>query len=311
MKSSILGKLTALILILTLAPLAALGFMALNDIKGMGDEAVDSVDSIGETAVADSTKSLNDLGKTVIMQKAIDVAKQIEIYVKNNPTKTIADMQADEYFNAIAVQPVGLTGYTALTDVDTLYCRWHANPKVANTDLHGLAEKLPGFWGVMEKSQGGVVSEGYYDWLEADGSTKQKYMYIAIVDAKTADGVQLSVAATTYIEEFSAPVADLQTKIDAGVTDITKDIDAGTQAVQQRTLILIVVTIAIAALIGILFARSLTTPIKQLTKAGNEIAAGNLDTKLPVIKSKDEIKALGDTVSALVDALKFLKESKK
>jgi hypothetical protein len=146
--------------------------------------------------------------KEAIKQKAKDVAKQIEIYLKSNPSKTVADLQTDEYFKEIAVQPVGKTGYTALTDYDTLTNRFHKNPEMVNLDIVKLSEKLPGFWRIISATKGGQESDGIYDWQEADGSIKQKYMYIAIVDARTADNAGFSVAATTYLDEYSAIPAD-------------------------------------------------------------------------------------------------------
>ena len=144
-----------------------------------------------------------------IKQKAIDVARQIEIYIKLNPDKTIKDLQNDSYFQEIAIQQVGKTGYTAVTDYDTLTCRFHKNPAIIDMDLSLLSEKLPGFWNIMSKTKGGYEAEGTYDWEEADGSIKQKYMYIALVNAKTADGVGLHVAATTYLDEYEEIVEKL------------------------------------------------------------------------------------------------------
>ena len=92
--------------------------------------------------------------KRAIRQQAIGVAKQIEIYITLNPDKTIKDLQNDSYFQSIAVQPVGKTGYTAVTDYSTLTCRFHTNPKVVDLELEKLAEKLPGFWSVMSTTRG-------------------------------------------------------------------------------------------------------------------------------------------------------------
>jgi hypothetical protein len=140
--------------------------------------------------------------KEAIKQKAEDVARQVEIYLNINNGKTVPDLQADEYFQKIAVQKVGQTGYTAVTDYDSLIARFHSNPKIVNLDLSNLAEKLPGFWNIMKQAKGGQAVEGIYDWEEADGSIKKKYMYIAVVGVKTADGVGFNVAATTYLDEY-------------------------------------------------------------------------------------------------------------
>ncbi|MBU1705045.1 MAG: transporter substrate-binding domain-containing protein [Nanoarchaeota archaeon] len=146
---------------------------------------------------------LQILAQSSIKQKAKDVAKQIEIYLKSNPQITIDDLKKDPYFNSIAVQSVGKTGYTAVTDYDTLVPIAHSNPDIVGIYLGTLADILPGFWNIMSRTKGGYDSEGFYDWKEPDGSIKQKYMYIAVVDAKTADRVGLHVAATTYLDDYA------------------------------------------------------------------------------------------------------------
>lgn len=143
--------------------------------------------------------------KEAIKQKAIDVAKQIEIYINAHPEKTLFDLQQDEYFQKIAVQPVGKTGYTAVNDYNTLITRFHVNPDIVDLDLSTLAKKLPEFWDLVYRTKGGREVGGVYNWEESDGSFKQKYLYFATVHTKTADGVGLSVAATTYLDEYKKP----------------------------------------------------------------------------------------------------------
>jgi PAS domain S-box-containing protein len=145
-----------------------------------------------------------------IKKDATNVAAQISEYLKDNPQATLADLQKDPNFQEIAVQPVGKTGYTAVTDYDSLIARFHKSPSTVDLDLHLLADKLPGFWSIMSKTKGGQRAEGFYDWLESDGRIEQKYMDIEIVDRRTADGVGLSVAATTYIDEYGYDLANFK-----------------------------------------------------------------------------------------------------
>ena len=63
---------------------------------------------------AEYDKDAFSSAQKAIKQKAEDVAKQVEIYIKSNPELTVLDLQNDSYFQNIAVQPVGKTGYTAL-----------------------------------------------------------------------------------------------------------------------------------------------------------------------------------------------------
>jgi len=139
-----LAKMIVMMLILSLVPLGAVGYLSLQDEKTIGLGAANDAQVMGEQIIDDSTLALNTLGAQVIQQKAQDVARQIEIYLADHPEATVTDLQNDTFFSTIAVQPVGQTGYTALTDVDTLICRFHKNPKLVNSDLHNLNASLPG-----------------------------------------------------------------------------------------------------------------------------------------------------------------------
>jgi methyl-accepting chemotaxis protein len=217
---------------------------------------------------------------------------------------SVSDLQKDAYFKSLAVQPVGKTGYTAVTDVKTLICRFHANAKIINLDLHNLEKTLPGFFGVMAQSEGGKEVFGYYDWAEPDGSIKQKYMHIAIVDAKTADGVRFSVAATTYIDEFSAPVVQTKEKINGAVSK-TKDMIALAVAKMQNTVIVIfILTIFFLLLLCMSFAHSISKPIKALKDAADKITSGEFDVVLPNAKGSDEVSELTGSVEMLITAFK-------
>ncbi len=203
---------------------------------GLGVVAAANLDDYDTKSVSEPVKE--SFAEKSIRQKAENVAKQIEIYIQSNPEKTIHDLQNDSYFQEITVQQVGKTGYTAVTDYDTLTCRFHSNPKIVDMDLHNLAEKLPGFWSIMSKTEWGKVAEGIYDWEEADGSIKQKYMYIAIVDAKTAEGVGLSVAATTYLDEYEEEENNPDSKefIDSKLDILSDKIDTRLENIENDLL---------------------------------------------------------------------------
>ena len=143
-----------------------------------------------------------NFSKIAIKNKSRDVARQIKLYLENNPNKTLSDLQNDSLFQTVAVQRVGKTGYTALTNQDSFVVLFHKNKDLVGVDLHSLSKKLPGFWNIMKSSKEENEVSGLYDWEEVDGTISQKFMYITRVDAKTADGVVMNVAATTYLDEY-------------------------------------------------------------------------------------------------------------
>jgi len=139
--------------LLALLLLFLLGIVSVSGADGIQGKA--SIDpSAGTADSSQYTKPYFESAKDSIRQKAVDVARQIEIYIRLNPNMTVKDLQADPYFQSIAVQPVGKTGYTAVTDYDTLICRFHKNPALIDKDLHELADILQGFWGIMSRTKG-------------------------------------------------------------------------------------------------------------------------------------------------------------
>jgi len=53
---------------------------------------------------------------TLIQQKAIDTARQLDLTLQAYPYMTLEDLQRDNSFSSIAVQNVGRTGYTSIHD---------------------------------------------------------------------------------------------------------------------------------------------------------------------------------------------------
>ncbi|RLA96315.1 MAG: hypothetical protein DRG69_01235 [Deltaproteobacteria bacterium] len=261
-----------------------------------------NMSTIGELLLDQGKKSLEDLGAKVIEEKAKSVAKQLEIYIKTHPNKTIADLQKDETFKSLAVQPVGKTGYTAVQNCETAVNYFHPNPKIVNMDLHKLASKLPQFWKIMERSLGGHDSYGYYDWQDPDGRIRKKFMYITTVKARTADGVRLGVAATTYLDEFSMPMVKWESTVSTFI---------------QRKLRLFYSIIAVTAVAvvvaSLLLARAITRPILYLAHVADQISTGKLGVKID-IKSSDEIGVLITAMKrmqrSLALAIKKLREQR-
>jgi diguanylate cyclase (GGDEF)-like protein/PAS domain S-box-containing protein len=153
--------------------------------------------------------ALRETGQQIIRLKAEKVAKDIENYLIRHPHMTVEDMQKDPRVKSVVIQSVGKTGYTVVHEAETSICRFHLNPKIVDTNFGALAGALPDFWMIIAAAKARKEAGGYYRWREADGSMREKYMWIATVSHPTADGITLSVAATTYIDEFLQPLTQL------------------------------------------------------------------------------------------------------
>jgi methyl-accepting chemotaxis protein len=223
-------------------------------------------------AVAESTQSLKQLGQDAIHQKALDAARQIELYLEAHPqlaTLSPQELQANQTLVSIAVQPVGQTGYTAVYDSAGIDY-FHTNPKIVGTDLHALSTSLPSFWAILQASLDGQASSGYYEWQDADGSIRDKYMSCVPVG-----NTNLRVAATTYIDEFYQPIRETEAKI----TNIF-------QNVHVFTLVSIALVGLGAIALAVWLAWGLSRPILSITDAAAAVEAGEFET----ISLKDTAK---------------------
>ncbi len=277
------------------------------EMESMNTAVVDEMEVMSSVGTREGVRTLNELGERMIREKAKDVAREIEIYMKMRPGSRISVLREDEELKKIAVQPVGETGYTAVHD-DKAINHFHTNPKIVGMNLRTLANRFPEFWKILEASLTGDAV-GYYDWEDADGVVRPKYMFIAPVE-----GTKLRVAATTYIDEFSRPARQIEKKL-AEIHDRTEKkllASAGRtyerfRRTSQRTLNIFVIVVAFSlGLIIILtfwFSRTIIRPITQLTQVANRISMGDLDTTVQ-IKSRDEVGLLAESFSRMQESLR-------
>jgi methyl-accepting chemotaxis protein len=251
-------------------------------------------------------ENLQELGEQMIYAKSCSVARQIEIYLQAYPDSTVESLQADAGFSTIAVQTVGETGYTAVYDSDGV-THFHVNPDIENMDMHELADTLPAFWVILEASLDGTASSGYYEWQDADGTVRDKYM--ACVPVGNTD---LRVAATTYIDEFSAPAAVMREQADAIVDRYRRfAFEQGLLVVGAGALVLILVLGGVY-LLRRRADRWYIRPIEELATAAEGFRAGSeISLQTSILARQDEIGTLGrafvegvERIMTLLDDLK-------
>jgi methyl-accepting chemotaxis protein len=202
------------------------------------------------------------------------------------------DVLKDPWLKVIAVQKVGETGYTAVHDNQGINY-FHSNPKIVGTDLHDLAKPLPAFWKILEVSLKGPAS-GYYDWKDADGRIRPKYMYLAQV--KDTD---LVVAATTYIDEFSRPAKAMEGKMKGIERTYLEDYQS-----RIKIFYLVILAVVVVLLATIFFyARSVIHPIRYLSQVADKISMGELDTQIRM-KGKGEVGVLADSIERMQISVK-------
>lgn len=307
-----------MLLILTIIPLVVLGYLAIGDAKELGLNAANESALMGETAITDSTEALNSLGEKMIAMQAESVSARIRDFLKSHPDMTADEISTDPRILEIMKEPVGETGYLSLSkwteENSPGIFAYHPSKSLIGIPFIALKDKLPkiveiGLKVSAEKKSGG----GYYPWIEEDGSIRDKYVWITSHHGETTtlDGYEMVVSATTYIDEFSKPAIETEKKIkmslDSSVSKIL--LETNSLSTQNTILMITIVTILITIIASVIFAQSLTRPLKQLTKAGRKISQGDLDVQIPEIKTNDEIKDLSESFKSAFAAIKFLMEN--
>ncbi|MBW2094253.1 MAG: zinc-ribbon domain-containing protein [Deltaproteobacteria bacterium] len=257
------------------------------------------LDQLTALITSESGQVVTHLAENIIKEKAESVASQVLLYLDSHRKLKKENFFQDEEFKKIAVQKVGVTGYTALyqlPDSGGIWRTWaHVNPKIIGIDMSKLKKPLgkafPGFWKVYTGVKEGKESKGYYRWKDKDGRIRDKFMVCTPVG-----NTSFVVAATTYLDEFTKEVKGLEKKAGA--------ISANTK---NAVFVILGSTLVLIALIVLWYGHALTKRIKSLTVLAEQISLGALDEELE-IRSKDEIGDLGEAIGRMQESIRLSME---
>ena len=254
---------------------------------------------LGTTAdllTRESSKFVNRMAEEKIASISAAVAIQCKLYLSSHPELQKEAFNKDTGFRSLAVQKVGLTGYTALYQLpgsDGVWRTWaHIQPKIIGIDMSTLKkplkENFAGFWKIYIGVKGGRKSQGYYTWKDKDDRFRDKFMVCTPVA-----GTPFIIAATTYLDEFTGPVRLMESnaKTLAGRAKMI------TWAILGATLLLI-------GLIVSIYSHRLTGKIKSLTEVAERISVGELGMEVET-KSKDEIGELAEAIARMQDSIRL------
>lgn len=245
----------------------------------------------------DSHTIVERLSHELVNDTAKMVANQCKLYLDANPYLAREDLSLDAEFRALALQPLGETGYTCLysiPDENGLSALWvHPNDRLIGIDLPATMKKVMGpeykaFIDIYTGAYNGNASRGYYKWQEKDGSFRDKYM--TCVPLK---GTPYIIAATTYVDEINRDVVQLKRT----ANQMTHKTRMSVFGVFGITLVLMGSTV-------LFYSRRLKSNLTTLINAAEKISIGDLDTEIKV-ETKDEISDLAETISRMQESIRL------
>ncbi|HIE16877.1 MAG TPA: HAMP domain-containing protein [Dehalococcoidia bacterium] len=287
-----------------LIPFLALSFISLGVISSLAFRTIYEIShltkqnsiSMGQEVTRQSIAALEDLGRRLVQRRALNVANEIELFMRYHPHIDVSELKDNEELADIAVQRVGQTGYTMVYD-KTGVVYFHNDPKMVGINLRKIGGEPVYFLSIVERSFLGEAS-GYYEWEDTEGKVRTKYMHCIPVDR-----TDLVVAAGTYIDEYSAPMEGLEAEIAATVLATTQYIEEQMRKAQLIFIAIFGGMILIAATVIFLLARAITRPILALTRGAEVIAKGELDYSIKA-DTGDEIQQLAEQFNNMARALK-------
>lgn len=235
------------------------------------------------------------IAKSSLKDKAKSVALQTQQYLYSHPDLKNEAFNRDIYFKKIALQKMGVTGYTFLYErpgADGIWRMWaHSDPKLVGIDLNQLRKPLGSafseFWKVLTGVENDTISQGFYTWMTPSGQTVNKYM----VSVPVA-GTPYVIAATTETEEFVRPIDVIEAKATL----------LSSQTRRANTVALLAGFLILGTII-LLYGRNLTARVRHLADVADRICVGELDTDIKT-SVQDEIGELGDAIARMRDSIK-------
>jgi len=255
------------------------------------------ISTLSSELAAGSSGTITIMSEEMVTGRAKEVASQCGVYLITHPELKRAFFNYDLKFKRIAVQKIGMTGFTSLYEVpktDGIWRTWaHVDPNMIGADMATLKESLkenfPEFWKICTGVKDGKQSRGYFKWGDGQGTQREKFMVSLPVV-----GTPYAVAATASLDEFIEPVRFMQE-------------GAALFALRTRNLVIAILvgTVILIGLIVAVEAYRLTAKIRYLTDVTERISVGDLDIEITGIKSRDEIGELADAITRMQESIRL------
>jgi len=257
------------------------------------------LNNLSSILTGESTKMVTQMAEDLIAESGRSVAKQCQIYLSSKPDLQKENFLYDANLRKLAVQKVGMTGYTSLYSVahdGKPMTQWvHPDPKFIGDPLNTIMRKTLGnefnrFENIVKPAEKGknIEHSGYYLWPDKDGKLRQKFMFNVPIE-----GTNYGISTTTSMDEFTLPVKRLEVR-SGKITSSTRNINFG----------ILIGTLLIIGVIVALYGHRLIFNIRHLTNITDRISVGELDAEIQ-IDSGDEIGQLAEAISRMQDSLRL------
>jgi predicted Zn finger-like uncharacterized protein len=252
---------------------------------------LDYMRSLAGLITEESSQLVTKMAEESVAEKARAVAREVRMYLATHPDLEEEEFSNDPGFMGVAIQKVGVTGYTFVVSrpTDTEPSIMVANPRPEMIGINitkAMEETLGKEYERWLKIHGKPYEVGgYYTWVDG----REKYQFSVPIE-----GTTLNAVSSAYLDEFTLPMEHLK----AQANQMTL------QATRTVTIILVATAILIAFFV-IFYSYRLSGRLKALSAAADSISVGNLDVEIKGRKSRDEIGVLANDLSRMQTSIQL------
>ncbi len=280
-------------------PLITIGFAFNMVSRSLQQEIAQSLSDIGTQEGQRLQKQQDALIHSQFRQKALDVAEEVEEFIRFHPTTSLASLRHDPEFRHLAVQPVGLIGETFLLEAQSKTIFLHGQKKFEG---QGLESIMPS----QAKSLNGRLAGQslYEDTLSSQREeASNAHTIFVTVPHHFSRGQQLLVGISPNQGEINHVLNRTQAVFRTALNQTRLLLHIRLQQF-QRHLTMVLAFLGLAGfVISLTLSRRLVRIVAGLTKAAQAYNAGDLDYRIPVT-DHDELGALSHTLNKMAASLK-------
>ncbi len=269
--------------------------------------ATRGVQEIEAANVALAREVLTALGEQAVADKADTVAKELAYFLAGKNRYSYAQLRKNELLRRIATQDIltlgGSAGYFDLLD-NQGEAVLHPNREVEGKNFAHWKEEFPDMWRLVTQAFTTPKVQGYYTFLDRNGTTRQKFMALRQVPQ-----TPFIVAAVVNIDQYFLPTQARIVQASRTVTSRAREeIENFSERMERHVrwagLVVGLTLCLVSSGFGFYFATSISRSLRRLRDGVQAVGEGNFAVAVPAQGArevKELAQAFNDLGSRLTD----------
>jgi len=262
-----------------------------------------------------STKVLTEIGQSVVAIKANAAAYRLADLLEEIPQPyNYSELMSNVQLKAIATTPVysygGESGYIDVYDTNG-FSIWHPKKQIQGKNYKFWEKEYPEMWKLTKESFTKSFVTGYYTFVSKEGAEEGSKFMAAVHITNTP----FVACASVYINDYFLPVQELIKDSEIEIRDkayleMQNAAENIGDKVKKYGVAAFLILSVIGVIVGLLFARTISSPIRDLSKAVQKIANGDFSIKVKqkgppeIVQLAASFNTLGEELTDYMDNLK-------